>query len=150
MEVILQQDIKSLGKKGQKVKVSDGYAQNFLLPKKLAIPANASNLNALKIQNDALEHRKALEKQAALEHKAAIDGTQIEIKSKAGINGKLFGAVTTKEIADAIKEKHNVEIDKKKIKLTGTDSIKAFGTYTAEIKLYPDVAAKITVTVTEA
>ncbi len=149
MEVILQQDIKSLGKKGQKIKVSDGYAQNFLLPKKLAVPANAANLNTLKTQNDAAEYRRATEKAAALEQKAAVDGMHVQLKAKAGMNGKLFGAVTAKEVADAIKETKGIEIDKKKIRLPGADAIKAFGTYSAEIKLYPDIAAQITITVAE-
>ena len=147
MEVILKEDVKALGKKGQTVKVSDGYANNFLFPKNLAIEANKSNLNTLKTKNDAAEHKRALEKQAAQDQKALIEGKTVTLKVKAGANGKLFGSVTSKEIAEAIKENFGCEVDKKKIQMG--DSLKNYGEYTVEVKLFPEIAAQVKVVISE-
>ena len=147
MELILTADVKALGKKGDKVKVSDGYAKNFLLPKNLAIEANNANLNNLKGKNDAAAYKKQQEKEAAEAVKKAIENKTVVIKGKAGDNGKLFGSVTSKEIADAVKEAFGVDVDKKKIVLK--DPIKNFGTYHTEVKLYAGISASITVSVTE-
>lgn len=147
MEVILTQDVRALGKKGQKVKVSDGYARNYLLPKKLAIEANASNLNVLQSQKESMDYKMAKKKEQAIEQKQAIEGKTLEFHLKSGDNGKLFGALTGKEIAEAIAEKFNVQIDKKKISIE--ENIKTYGTYDVELKLFPEISAKIKVQVSE-
>jgi len=147
MEVILTQDVRALGKKGEKVKVSDGYARNFLFPKNLAKEANASNLNVMQSQQEAKDYKAAQQKAAALEQKKGIDGKAVEMHIKAGANGKLFGAVTGKEIAEALEKQFGIKVDKKKIVMA--DNIKNYGTYTVELKLYPEISAKITVKVTE-
>lgn len=145
MKVILTEDVKSVGKKGQAVNVSDGYARNFLFPKNLAIEANKGNLNSVKIAEEAQSHKKQVEKEAALAKKKELDGKQVTLKVKGGASGKLFGAITAKEIAEEIENQLGHHADKKKVVV---DSIKNFGEYTAEIKLYPEISAKITVTVT--
>ena len=147
MKVILTQDVKAQGKKGQLIEVSDGYARNFLFPKKLAIEANAQAMNELKNREESMKYKIETEKKAANEAAAVINGKTVKISAKAGQNGRLFGAVTTKEIAEQIKKSFNVEIDKRKIDL-GAD-IKAFGTYECEVKLYSGISAKIKVMVTE-
>ena len=146
MKVILTQDIKGQGKKGQLVQVSDGYARNFLLPKGLAKEATSENLNVMHGQQEAEAYRKqmALEDAQAMAEK--LKAISVSIKAKAGENGKLFGSVTSKEIAAEIKNKLGIEIDKKKMSVA---DIKNFGEYTAEIKLYQGISAKITVKVTE-
>ena len=145
MEVILLSDVKSLGKKNQLVKVSDGYAKNFLFPKKLAVEANSVNKNLLEQHNAAEAHRKAEEKKLALEQKALLEKAVVTIKAK-GSQAKLFGAVTSKEIATQIKNELGIDIDRKKMSVA---DIKSFGIYTAEIKLYTGIIAKLTVNVTE-
>jgi len=145
MEVILTQDVKSLGKKGQMVNVAEGYARNFLLLKGLAIEANKNNKNVMVSQKQAVDHKKEVEKANATELKEKLEGKGIVITAKAGAGGKLFGAVTTKEIADTLKTTYDLDVDKKKISLNV--QIKQFGEYIAEVKLYPEIAAKITVLV---
>ena len=147
MELILTADVKSLGKKGDKVKVSDGYAKNFLLPRNLAIEANNANLNNLKGKNEAVAFKKQQEKEAAEAVKKTIEGKTVILKGKAGENGRLFGSITSKEIADGLKATFGAEVDKKKIVMK--DPIKNFGTYAIDVKLYPAIVAKITVSVTE-
>ena len=147
MELILTADVKALGKKGDRVKVSDGYAKNFLLPKNLAIEANSSNLNNLKGKNEAVAHKKQMEKEAAENLKNIIEEKTVSLKGKAGDNGKLFGSVTSKEISEGLKASFGVDVDKKKIVLK--DPIKNFGTYAVGVKLYQGITAKITVAVTE-
>lgn len=147
MELILISDVKSLGKKGDKVKVSDGYAKNFLLPKNLAIEANKANLNNLKGQNEAIAYKKQQEKESAEKLKSIIENKTISLKGKSGDNGKLFGSVTSKEISEGLKETFGVDVDKKKIVLK--DPIKNFGTYHIDVKLYTGISAKITVSVAE-
>ena len=146
MKVILNADVKGLGKKGEMVNASDGYARNFLFPKKLAVEANATAVNEFKNRESAKAHHLAEEKSAASESAAKIDGKEIVIKAKAGSNGKLFGAVTSKEIAAEIESKFAVSVDKKKISCA---DIKSYGEYTADVKLYNGISAKVTVKVTE-
>ena len=144
MQVILLQDVKSLGKKGEMVKVSEGYARNFLFPKKIAQEANAGNINNMNTQK---AFHKAEEKAAAEELKSRIDGTTVTFKLKAGAGGKMFGSVTAKEISEELKKLYSIDVDKKKINLPV--AVKSFGQYTAEVKLYPEVSAKIKVFATE-
>ncbi len=146
MKVILLQDVKGHGKKGELCNVSDGYARNFLLPKKLAIEAGNSAMNDLKNREAAAAHHKQEEIDAANATAKKLEGKTVTISAKAGSNGKLFGSVTSKEIANQIKTELGVEIDKKKMNVA---DIKNFGEYTAEIKLYQGISAKITVKVTE-
>ncbi len=146
MKVVLLQDVKGHGKKGELCNVSDGYARNFLFPKKLAVEADNAALNELKNREQAAAHHKQEEINAAKATAQALNGKEVVIKAKAGSNGKLFGSVTSKEIAAEIKNKLGIEIDKKKMSVA---DIKNFGEYTAEIKLYQGITAKINVKVTE-
>ena len=147
MEVILLQDVKSLGKKGEVVKVSEGYARNFILKKKLGIEATNSNLNDLKLHN-ANDAKIAKEKLAAAKKLAEeIGKLTLNMKIKVGENGRVFGSISAKEIAQAAKEQLNLELDKKKLVLK--DSIKAIGTHSVKVKLHPEVTAELTVKVTE-
>ena len=146
MKVILLQDVKGHGKKGELCNVSDGYARNFLFPKKLAVEADNAAMNELKNREQAAAHHKQEEINAAKETAAKLEGKTVTIKAKAGSNGKLFGSVTSKEIASEIAKSLGIEIDRKKMSVA---DIKNFGEYTAEIKLYTGITAKITVTVTE-
>lgn len=146
MKVVLLQDVKGHGKKGELCNVSDGYARNFLFPKKLAVEADNAALNELKNREEAAAHHKKEEIAAAQNTANSLNGKEVVIKAKAGSNGKLFGSVTSKEIAAEIKNKLGIEIDKKKMSVA---DIKNFGEYTAEIKLYQGIVAKITVKVTE-
>ncbi len=146
MKVVLLQDVKGHGKKGELCNVSDGYARNFLFPKKLAVEADSTALNELKNREQAAAHHKQEEINAAKATADALNGKTVNIKAKAGSNGKLFGSVTSKEIAAEIKNTLGIEIDKKKMSVA---DIKNFGEYTAEIKLYQGISAKITVKVTE-
>lgn len=147
MKVILLEDVKALGKKGEIVNVNDGYARNFILPKKLGLEATSKNLNDLKLQN-ANEERKAKEiLDAAQAFAKELESKSVVIKMKAGEGGKVFGSVSSKEIATAFKEQCNVDIDKKKIQLT--DAIKAFGTYEVPVRLHQQVTGKLKVKVEE-
>ena len=146
MKVILNADVKGQGKKGQLVNVSDGYARNFLFPKNLAVPANAQSLNELKNRDEAAKYHLDMEKKAAEEAAAKINGKTVNVTARAGQNGKLFGSVTSKEVAEALKAQHGVEVDKRKVVM---DDAKAFGEYPAEVKVAQGVSAKITVSVCE-
>ncbi len=146
MKVILLQDVKGQGKKGELVNVSDGYARNFLLPRNLAMIADAQAMNELRNKEASVAYHKEMDKKAAEEAAAKIKGKTITIKAKAGQKGKLFGSVTTKEVSEALKTQLGVTVDKRKISM---NDIKAFGTYTAEIKLLQGVTASVTVDVTE-
>ena len=146
MKVIYLQDVKGSGKKGEIKNVADGFARNMLLPKGLAVEATPENLNKLKGQQDSAQHKIDMDVQAAKEAAAKLKGQKIIIKAKAGSNDRLFGSVTSKEIAAEIKTKLGIEIDRKKMNVA---DIKNFGEYTAEIKLYQGVTAKITVKVSE-
>lgn len=146
MKVILTQDVKGSGKKGELINAADGYARNFLLPKGLAIEANNQAIGELKAKEASKQHKIQVEKEAAMETAKRLEGKTVSLTAKVGAGGKLFGSVTTKEIADAIKKQYGAEVDKKKINV---NEIKAFGTYTAEVKLYTGIAAKMTVEVGE-
>lgn len=147
MKVILLEDVKALGKKGEIVDVSDGYARNFILPKKKGVEASAANLNTLKLKkaNDEKVAIENLENAKALGEK--LTKAAVEIKIKSGEGGKLFGAISSKEIAAAVKEQHGLEIDKKKIVLD--EPIKELGSHSVKIKLHKDVTANVTVNVVE-
>ena len=144
MKVILTQDVKGSGRKGELVNVSDGYANNFLLKRGLAIPATPQALNELKNREAAAAHRLEEEKKAAQAAAKELEGKTVKLFAR---GGKLFGSVSTKEIAEAIQKELGVELDKRKISLDA--EIKAFGTYTAEVKLYTGVSAKVYVVVSE-
>lgn len=147
MKVILLEDVKSLGKKGEIVNVSDGYARNALLPKKLGVEANAKNLNDLKLQKQH-EAKVAQEQyEAAVELAKVVEEQKVIVKVKCGEGGRLFGTVSTKEIAAATKEQAKLDLDKKKMQLN--DPIKALGTYEIPVKLHQKVTAKLTVQVVE-
>ena len=148
MKVILLQDVKSQGKKDQIIEVSDGYARNFLFPKKLAAEATADVINSRKIADAAAKRRADLERKAALELKAQLEKLIVELKAKAGTGGRLFGSVTTKEIADALKAQHKIDIEKNKFSIE--NPIKAFGTYEVKVKLYPEISGIVNVKVIEA
>ncbi len=144
MKVILLADVKGHGKKGELCNVSDGYARNFLFPKKLAVEADNAALSELKSREDAAAHHKKEEIAAAKNIAAQLEGKKFTLTAKAGAGGKLFGSVTSKEIASVVSGETGIEIDRKK--LTVKD-IKAYGEYTAEIKLYTGITAKFTVEV---
>ena len=148
MKVVLKQDVKGTGKKGELVEVADGYARNFLLKRGLAIPADAGAMNELKNREAAKAYRLAEEQQAAEEQKAAIDGKTVKLTAKAGANGKLFGSVTTKEISAALKEQFGLELDSKKLVLP--DAIKSFGGYQVKAKLGYEISGLVNVLVCEA
>ena len=147
MEVILLEDVKSVGKKGDKVKVSDGYARNMLLPKKLAVAVNAKSLNDLKVQK-LREEKEAKERlEAAQALKSRIEEKPVTIAVKTGEGGRIFGSVSTKEIAGAVEKQLGFTFDKKKMQLD--EPIKSLGTVIIPVKLHKDVTAKLTVKVTE-
>jgi large subunit ribosomal protein L9 len=147
MKVILLEDVKGHGKKGQVVNASDGYARNYLLPNKLAIEATSQNLKALKTKQKAEESRKKAELEEAKKLAEAISKLTVTIKAKSGENGKLFGSVTNKEIADNLKSQHKIDIDRKKIVLS--DPIRSLGRFQMEVKVYPEVSATLSVVVEE-
>ena len=146
MDVILKADVKGLGKKGQKVKASDGYARNFLFPKGLAVEANAQSLTELRNREQSNQHKIDMEVAAANASKAKLQGNIVKMTAKAGNNGKLFGSVTAKEVASAIEKQFAVKVDKRKITM---DDIKNFGSYKIEVKLYTNIVAEMTVMVAE-
>ncbi|MBO6107154.1 MAG: 50S ribosomal protein L9 [Stomatobaculum sp.] len=148
MKIVLLQDVKALGKKGTVVEVSEGYARNFLLPKKLGAPATADNLNTLKLQKANEERVAAAELAEAKDIAAKIEAGSVTVAIKGGENGKTYGSVSTKEIADAAKKQLGLDIDKKKIVLA--EPLKTFGTHEAVIKLHREVQAKLKVKVVEA
>ena len=147
MKVILLEDVKSLGKKGDIVNVSDGNARNAIIPKKLGVEANAKNLNDLKLQK---QHEAKVAQEiydAAVELSKTVEEQKVVVKIKCGEGGKIFGAISTKEIAAATKEQTGLDLDKKKMQLA--DPIKALGTYEVPVKLHPKVTAKLSVQVVE-
>lgn len=145
MKVILLQDVKALGKKGEVVEVSDGYARNAILPKKLGVEATSKNLNDLKLQNQHADKVAAENLANARELAKTIEQQKVVIKIKTGEGGKVFGSVSTKEIAEATKAQTGLDLDKKKMQLA--DAIKMVGTYEVTVKLHPQVAAKLSVQV---
>lgn len=147
MKVILLQDVKSLGKKGEIVNVNDGYARNFILPKKLGLEANGKNMNDLKLQknNEVKVAKEHLE--AAKELAKQLEAGKVEVAIKVGEGGKVFGSVSNKEIAAEVKKQLGLEIDKKKVQLK--DALKTLGTHKVPVKLHPEVTAEVTVEVKE-
>lgn len=145
MKVILLQDIKGVGKKDQIINANDGYARNYLFPKKLAVEATTGNLGNLKAKQESNQYRKDMQKEEAIKLADKIKNITLTIKVKAGENGKIFGGVTAKEIAENLKTQYDIEVDKKKINLSET--IKIIGTRTVDIKLYEGVIGKLKVEV---
>ncbi len=146
MKVVLKQDVKGLGKKGELVNASDGYARNFLFPKNLAVEANAQNMTELKNREQSRKFKIETETAEAKKNAERIKGKTIALKAKAGANGKLFGSVTSKEIADKLKEEFGISVDKRKV---SCEDIKQYGTYEFEVKLYQGISAKLFVRVGE-
>lgn len=147
MKVILLEDVKALGKKGDVVNVSDGYARNAILPKKLGVEATSKNLNDLKLQNQHADKVAAENLENAKQLAAVIEKTTVEVKLKGGEGGKSFGSVSAKEISLAAKEQAGLDIDKKKMHLK--ENLKNLGSYEVPVKLHPKVTANLTVRVTE-
>ena len=147
MKVILQQDVKGTGKKGEVIEVSEGYGRNFLLPKKLAVLANAQNVNLAKQKAGSAAHRKAQEADEAKLLASQLAKAEVTIAVKVGEGGKLFGSVSGKDVSEALKKEHGVEIDKRKISIV--QEVTGVGDYEAVIKLHPEASAKILVHVTE-
>ena len=144
MKVILLKDIKGTGKKDQIIEASDGFARNYLFPRKLAVEASAANLNAIENAKSAQSHRKEVEKQEAQQLAKKMADMTVEVAVRAGENGKLYGKVTNQEVADALKAKYAIEVDKRKISV---DGIKSVGPAEAVVKLYPEVSAKLKLTI---
>lgn len=147
MKVILLQDVKGQGKKNDMVNVSDGYARNFLFPKKLAMEATPDAINAKKISDDAAKRRLDIERQNAIDLKDKLAEMPVSIKAKAGTGGRLFGSVTTKEISEELMKQYNIDIPK--TRLTLDEGIKSFGTFEVKAKLFTEVTGLIKVVVTE-
>ena len=147
MKVILQQDIKGQGKKGQLKEVSDGYARNYLLPRGLAVAATADNLNAMRLKDKARQAQIARERAQAQEYAERLGAVIVHVKAKAGAGGKLFGSVTSSQIADALAEQHDIAIEKNQIVLT--EPIRQFGTFQVKCKLGYEISGTIHVMVTE-
>lgn len=141
MKVILTQDIKGVGKKDEIINANDGYARNFLLPRKMAVEANSQNMSLLQGRKDSANFKKEQEKENALKIQDKLSKIMLKIKVKAGGNGKIFGSITSKEIATELKNQYSIEIDKKKILLK--DSIKEIGVFNIEIKLYEGIIGKL-------
>ncbi len=145
MKVILLEDVKTLGKKGEIVDINEGYARNFVLPKKLGIEANAKNLNDLKLANKRAEKKAQEELEAARELAKVVEAEPVRTTIKVGEGGRTFGTVSSKEIAQAAKEQRGLELDKKKIQLP--EALKALGTYEVAVKLHKEVTATLRVKV---
>ncbi|AWI07468.1 50S ribosomal protein L9 [Clostridium drakei] len=146
MKVILLKDVKSVGKKGDIINASDGYARNYLLPKGLAQEATGTNVHILNNKKEAERRQKLAEIEAAQKTAEGLKGKEINLSVKTGENGKLFGSITGKDIADELNKKYNLKVDKKKIIV---DNIKQVGTYDVEVKLYPEISTKIKVIIAE-
>jgi len=145
MQVILLKDVKGLGKAGEVKKVSDGYARNMLLPKKLVMEASESNLKVLERKRAEIEAQRAMDKQVAEDVKAKLEGKALTLSTKAGEGGRLFGAITSKDIAEQIEREYKLQLDKKKIDLSSP--IKTVGEHEVELKLFQGVTAKVKVNV---
>ena len=147
MKVLLLADVKGQGKKDQIVEVSDGYARNFLFPKKLAIAADAKVMSETKSKEEAKQFRIKEDKAAAKALAEKLAAISVKITANSGADGRLYGSVTSKDIAEKLAEQHKIDIDKRK--LTLPENIKAYGTYEVEVKLYPEISAKLKVVVSE-
>ena len=148
MKVILLQDVKSLGKRGELVEASDGYARNYLLPRKLAKEANAQAMNEYKNAENSKQYKIATQKAQAEGYKKQLEGKVFKMTARAGQGGKLFGSITSKQVAEEIKKQYNITVDKRKVVLER--DIKEFGTYKAEVKLFTGISANIDIQVSEA
>lgn len=147
MKLILTQDVKGQGKKDQVINVSDGYARNFLIPKGLAVPADAKSMSEIKSREESRLHKIETEKAAAKETAAKLEKVTVKIVGQAGADGRLYGSVTAKDIAEALEKQHGIVIDRRK--LTLPEPIKTFGTYNTEVKLYTEITGKVKVTVSD-
>lgn len=147
MKVILKADVKGQGKKGDMIEVSEGYGRNFLLPRGLAELATADNINMKRQADEAAAHRAAVEKAAAQEYAAKLKEVRVRVAAKGGKGGRLFGAVTAKEVSECLKSQHGMEIPKNKIVM---EQIKTFGGFNLKAKLYPEITGEIHVDVVEA
>ncbi|MCI8961900.1 MAG: 50S ribosomal protein L9 [Clostridia bacterium] len=147
MKVILNSDIKGVGKKNEIINASDGYARNYLFPKKLAVPADTQNMNVLNAKKASEQHKKDLECEEAKKVQEKMKTIVLKITTKAGENGKTFGSITSKEIAESLEKQFKIKVDKKKVVLP--EQIKTLGTYIVDVKLYEGVVGKLTVSVTE-
>ncbi|HQA60256.1 MAG: 50S ribosomal protein L9 [Tepidanaerobacteraceae bacterium] len=147
MKVILLEDVKKLGKKGDLIEVADGYARNYLLPRNLAREATEGGIKQLKQEKAALENKKRKERQQAQALAAKLSEMTVTLKVKSGEQGKLFGSVTSKDISEALKEQHDIEVDRRKIELQ--EPIKSLGNYEVDIKLAPGIDAKLKVKIVE-
>ncbi len=145
MKVILLDNIKGVGKKDEVINASDGYARNFLLPRKLAVEANAENMSKLKNKQDSVQHKRNVEKEKAEEIANKMKDITVNIKVKAGDNGRIFGGVTSKEISESLKEQFGIDVDKKKIVLN--DAIKNLGVFNVTIKLFEGIIGSVKVNV---
>lgn len=148
MKVILMQDIKALGKKGELVDVSDGYARNYLMPRKLAKEANSQAMNEYQNAENSKNYKIATQKSQAEDYKKMLEGKTFRMTAKAGTGGRLFGSITAKQVAEEIKKQYNISVDKRKVVLER--DIKEFGTYKAEVKLFTGISANIDIAVSEA
>jgi len=147
MKVILQEHVKGQGKKGALINVSDGYARNYLIPRKLAVAATTDAINAIKIREEAEKRRIAKEREEAEELARKLAEMPIRVKGNAGASGKLFGAITSKNISDSLNEQYGIEIDTRKIVID--EPIKSFGSYEIKVKLFPEISGTLYVHVTE-
>ena len=147
MKVILQQDVRGQGKKGQMIEVAEGYARNFLLPRKLAVPATADAMNTMRLQEKAKKAEEARQKAEAQAVAEKLKGAVVKLTAKAGANGKLFGAVTSKEVSDALQSQHGIELAKNKIVME--EPIKAYGSYELKAKLGFEISGTVYVVVAE-
>lgn len=147
MKLILTQDVKGQGKKDQVIEVSDGYARNFLLPRGLAVPADAKALSEIKNREASKQHKIDTEKAAAKEIAQKLSEITVKIVSSGGTDGRLYGSVTAKDIAEALEQQFGISVDKRKLSLN--ENIKTFGTYNVDVKLYTDVSGKVKVAVTD-
>ena len=147
MKVILQQDVRGQGKKGQMIEVAEGYARNFLLPRKLAVPATADAMNTMRLQEKARKAEEARQKAEAEAMAEKLKGAVVKVTAKAGANGKLFGAVTAKEVSEALQSQHGIELGKQKIVMD--EPIKSFGTYELKAKLGFEISGTVYVVVSE-
>lgn len=147
MKVILTQDVKAQGKKGQLINVSDGYARNFLIPRGLAVEADAGAMNDLKNKESSRLHKIELEKTAAKEIAQKLETVTVKLTAKAGADGRLYGSVTSLDIADELEKQHGIKVDKRKIQLN--EPLKTFGVHTVGVKLYTDISGKINVVISD-
>ena len=147
MKVILQQDVRGQGKKGQMIEVAEGYARNFLLPRKLAVPATADAMNTMRLQDKAKRAEEARQKAEAQAMAEKLKGVVVKLTAKAGANGKLFGAVTSKEVSDALQSQHGIELAKNKIVME--EPIKSYGSYELKAKLGFEISGTVYVVVAE-